>query len=117
MTTVTFYRSDDTVWGFSSVGHSGYAEEGGDIICAAISSMSLLVVNAIEEGYGAPVRYAADPDIPRLSVAVPSLVGGGLAETVRFAVHGLFHAYRRQLIELAGDYPEYIRVVTEEKDP
>lgn len=117
MTTVTFYRSDDTVWGFTSDGHSGYAEEGSDIVCAAISSMSLLVVNAIEEDYGVPVRYAADPEIPRLSMAVPSLIGGDLREAVRFAVVGLLHAYRRQLFELAGDYPEYIRVVTEKKDP
>ena len=117
MTTITFLRSGETFWGFRSYGHTGYAEEGSDILCAAVSSMSLLVVNTIESGFGAPIDYQADEKIPHLSVAVPALIGGGIAENVRFAVSGLIDAYRRQLQELAGDYPKYIRVAICEEDP
>ena len=45
MITVTIHRSNDSYAGFKVVGHAGYAEEGYDIICAAVS---VLVVNAIE---------------------------------------------------------------------
>ena len=35
--------------GFSISGHSGYAEEGEDIICAAVSSASYMTANTITE--------------------------------------------------------------------
>ena len=35
MTTVTFYTEGSRIIGFDASGHSGYAEEGGDIVCAA----------------------------------------------------------------------------------
>ena len=117
MTTITFLRSGETLWGFRSCGHTGYAEEGSDILCAAVSSMSLLVVNAIESGFGAPVDCQVDEETPSLSVVVPALVAGEIAENTRFAVSRLIDAYRRQLQELAGDYPKYIRVVICAEDP
>lgn len=117
MTTVTFLKSGETFWGFQSCGHTGYAEAGSDILCAAISSMSTLVVNAIESAFEAPLVYRADEEKPCLTVSVPALVRGGLTESVRFAVSRLIEAYRRQLIELAGDYPDYVRVECSSKDP
>ena len=117
MTTVTFLRSGETIWGFRSCGHTGYAEAGSDILCAAVSSMSSLVVNAIESTFGAPVDYRADEGMPCLTVKVPALVTGGISDQVHFAVSRLIEAYRRQLTELAGDYPEYIRVVCNVEDP
>ena len=38
MTTVTFRMEGDRITGFDSQGHSGYAESGSDIVCAAITS-------------------------------------------------------------------------------
>ena len=40
MTTVTFRMEGDRITGFDSQGHSGYAESGSDIVCAAITSAS-----------------------------------------------------------------------------
>ncbi len=117
MTTITFLRSGETFWAFRSCGHTGYAEEGSDILCAAISSMSLLVVNTIESGFGAPVDYQIDEETPALSVSVPALIVGGIDENICFAVSRLIDAYRRQLQELAGDYPKNIRVVIRAEDP
>ena len=49
MIQTTFYRdSDNKIWGFSLQGHAGYAKEGEDIICAAVSALSLNTVNSIE---------------------------------------------------------------------
>ena len=36
MTTITFRSEGNRLIGFDSQGHSGYAEEGADIVCAAI---------------------------------------------------------------------------------
>ena len=49
MITVTFNCSDDLICGFTVSGHSGYAEEGSDIICAAVSSAVLMTANTITE--------------------------------------------------------------------
>mgnify|MGYP003303931261 CR=1 FL=1 len=38
MTTITFRSEGGRIIGFDSQGHSGYAEEGEDIVCAAITS-------------------------------------------------------------------------------
>ena len=49
MTNVTFYQnSDNKCIGFRVSGHAGYAEQGEDIVCAAISALVINTVNSIE---------------------------------------------------------------------
>ena len=43
-----FQNSDKQYWGFKIDGHAGYAEEGEDIICAAVSVLALNTANSIE---------------------------------------------------------------------
>ena len=38
MTTIRFDRRADRILGFSCQGHSGYADAGADIVCAAVTS-------------------------------------------------------------------------------
>ena len=49
MTTVTFFKSDDIICGFEISGHSDFAEEGNDIVCAAISSAAYMTANTVTE--------------------------------------------------------------------
>ena len=39
MTTVTFLTEETRIVGFDARGHSGYAEAGEDIVCAAVTSV------------------------------------------------------------------------------
>ena len=43
-----FQNSAKQYWGFKIEGHAGYADEGEDIICAAVSVLALNTVNSIE---------------------------------------------------------------------
>lgn len=43
MTKVTFYRAQDSYTAVDLIGHAGFAEEGEDIVCAAISSSVQLI--------------------------------------------------------------------------
>ena len=43
MTTVTFLTEGKRIIGFDAKGHSGYSEEGSDIVCAAVTSAVRLV--------------------------------------------------------------------------
>ena len=49
MITVEIRKSNGEYTGFSSKGHAGYAEEGYDIICAAVSALTLNTINSIEK--------------------------------------------------------------------
>ena len=49
MITFTVWKSGHQYKGFECAGHAGYAEEGSDIICAAVSALAVNTINAIEE--------------------------------------------------------------------
>ena len=50
MTQITFYTDPDgEITGFRAEGHAGYAEEGEDIVCAAITALINNTVNSINE--------------------------------------------------------------------
>ena len=65
MTEIIFYRDKDTnITGGVLKGHTGYAEEGSDIVCASVSSVLFMALNGIENvlninfGYEAENGYA-----------------------------------------------------------
>lgn len=49
MTKIVIYKSKSHIVGFEISGHTGYAEEGSDIVCSAVSSMSQMVVVGIKD--------------------------------------------------------------------
>jgi uncharacterized protein YsxB (DUF464 family) len=49
MIRVTVIRRNDSLAGFRSEGHAGYADEGYDIICAAVSALMINCVNSVEK--------------------------------------------------------------------
>ena len=48
MITVTIYKDSGQYSRFTVEGHAGYAQEGFDIICSAVSVLTLNTVNSIE---------------------------------------------------------------------
>lgn len=46
--------------GFEISGHAGYGTEGNDIVCAAVSSCTMLVCNAITENFGADAEVKVE---------------------------------------------------------
>ena len=62
MTTITFRMEGDRITGFDSQGHSGYAEAGADIVCAAISALTQSTLNGLKNVLKAPVMFDQDDD-------------------------------------------------------
>ena len=58
MTTVTFLTEESRIIGFDAKGHSGYAAEGEDIVCAAVSSAVQLVCNTVTDFFNADADAA-----------------------------------------------------------
>ncbi|MFR8292509.1 MAG: ribosomal-processing cysteine protease Prp [Dysosmobacter welbionis] len=52
MTTVVFRMEGDRITGFEARGHSGYAEAGADIVCAAVTSAIRLVEATVNDVLG-----------------------------------------------------------------
>ena len=48
MTTIQLHKKQGNITGFVISGHSGYAEEGSDIVCSAISALSQSVCVGLE---------------------------------------------------------------------
>ena len=118
MTHVTFYKSNDVFYGFKEEGHAGFAEEGNDIVCSALSAMTMLVINAIEVGYSSSVDYIiADESATIELIAKGALMAFEKDEKKRYAVSGLILAYYNQLQDLTEEYYDYLSVEVIEKKP
>ena len=44
MTKIVFFRSGGVYYGFEEQGHTGYGESGDDVLCAALSAMTMLKI-------------------------------------------------------------------------
>ena len=111
MTKVVFLRRDGVYYGFREQGHAGYAEAGTDVLCAALSAMTMLIINAAEVAYASDIDYTIDEETTNISVicrsALPEFEED---ERKRYAVSGLFLAYYYQLNDLLEEYYDYLEV-------
>ena len=111
MTTVVFYKSGGVFYGFEEQGHTGYGESGDDPLCAALSSMTMFIINTIEVSYACNVDYTIDEKTTDIKlIAKSALPKYEKDEKKQFAVSGLIQAYFFQLMDLVEDYYEFLDV-------
>ena len=117
MTKIIFYKSGGNFYGFEEQGHTGYGEAGEDILCSALSAMTMLIINTVEVAYASDVEYDISEDDTRITVrsraALPEFEGD---ERKRYAVSGLFMSYFYQLNDMVEEYYKYLEVDVVEKD-
>ena len=117
MTKITFFKRDGVFFGFRENGHTGFGEEGDDVLCAAISAMTMLIINSIEVCYDSRVDYTIDEKTTDIRlVAKSALPKYESDEKKQFAVSGLIKAYFYQLMDLVEDYYEFLDVKEIERE-
>ncbi len=117
MTTIVFYKSGGYYYGFEEQGHTGYADSGEDILCSALSAMTMLIINAIEVTYASHVDYTVDEKTADIRlIAKSALPKYESDEKKQFAVSGLIQAYFFQLMDLIEDYYEFLDVKEIERE-
>ena len=117
MTTITFYKADGYYYGFEEQGHTGFAESGEDILCSALSAMTMLIVNTIEVAYASDVEYDVNEGATEIKVkSKAALAEFETDERKRYAVSGLFLSYFYQLNELREEYYEFLDVEVKDID-
>ena len=107
MTTVTFYSEGSRVTGFEVKGHSGYAPEGEDIVCAAVTSAVRLVECAVNDVLGLEASVKVKEQDASISLKLPS----GLGQTNESTCQTLLVALMVHFVQLAEEYPDNITVV------
>ena len=96
---------DDRITGFSVSGHSGYAEAGSDIVCAAISAVVTMAEATINEVCGAKAKVRVKEEDARVTLTLPASCDE--EDAVQAVLAGM-------LLTLAGmrdDYPDFIEVL------
>lgn len=116
MTKITFFKREGVYYGFREEGHADYSEFGDDILCSALSAMTMLIVNAIEISYATKVDYEIDEKTATITVKAY----GALPEfeenpTKRYAVSGLIQAYFFQLNDMLDEYYDFIEIIETEE--
>ncbi len=116
MTKITFFKRDGVYYGFKETGHSGYADAGEDIVCSALSAMTMLIVNTVEVAYATDVEYTIDEDSTDVTVKIPAVLDTSEENAaVRFAIGGLLQGYFIQLMDMLEDYYDYLSVEETDK--
>jgi uncharacterized protein YsxB (DUF464 family) len=107
MTSVTFLTEESRIVGFDAKGHSGYAAEGEDIVCAALTSAVRLVDATLNEVMGLCASVKVDESRALISLRLP----GGLSATAESTCQSLLTGLMVYLSELHNEYPANIEVM------
>ena len=105
MTKCEFFTENDRITGFTVSGHSGYAEEGSDIVCAAISSVVTMAEATINDVCGAKAKVRVKDDDARITLTLPASCDE--EDTVQAVLAGMMLT----LCSLRDDYPDFIEVM------
>ena len=107
-----FHSAGGRLDGFAVEGHSGYAEEGSDIVCAAISTAVGLTECTINEVMGLGAAVKAKEKSARISLKLPPALNEESESLCQTVLPGLM-VYLRALGE---EYPDNLTVLLDDDD-
>ncbi|ATV35277.1 ribosomal-processing cysteine protease Prp [Fusobacterium pseudoperiodonticum] len=107
MTKVEIFRKNGNIIGYKASGHSGYSEQGSDIICSAISTSLQMTLIGIQKVLKLKVDFKINDGF--LDVDLKNISQDKLTQT-----NILTEAMAIFLKELTKQYPKYIRLVEKE---
>ena len=105
MTRCEFFTENDRITGFSISGHSGYAEKGADIVCAAVSAVVTMAEATINDVCGAKAKVRVKDEDARITLTLPTSCDE--EESVQAVLAGMMLT----LCSMRDDYPDYIEVL------
>ena len=97
---------EDRITGFSVSGHSGYAETGNDIVCAAVSAVVTMAEATINDVCGAKAKVRVrEQENARITLTLPASCDE--EESVQAVLAGMMLT----LCSMRDDYPDNIEVL------
>ena len=110
MTTVTFFTEGRRITGFQAEGHSGYAEAGEDIVCAAVTSAVRLLECVLNYVKGLCSSHKVQEKSSRITLRITGSLGPAAEDTCQTLLAGLMVHFS----ELHSEYPDNIEVLEAE---
>ena len=116
MTKLVFFRTGGVFYGFEEQGHTGYGEEGDDVLCAALSAMTMLIINTVEVAYASSVDFTIDEKTTNIKVTSKAALPDYEEDDMkRYAVSGIFLAYYKQIEDMIEEYYDYLDLSIEDR--
>ena len=103
MITFTLLGAFDAPTGFICEGHAGYGDRGYDIVCAAVSALTITCVNALDSLTGATPKVSQMPQQGYLSVDCQGESNDSLHDTQL-----LLRALYLGIKDIAQQYPKHV---------
>ena len=104
MTKVTFSSQGGKLLSVDILGHAGYAEEGEDIVCAAISSAVMLTHALLFDVQHIPVDTLIEDEGAHIRITLPEGLGRERGQDV-------LHALKLHFTELEQNYSDFLNVM------
>ena len=101
MTRVVIFKKKDRISGFEISGHTGYAEEGSDIVCSAVSSVSQMALLGIKDVLKLNIFFEMSDGFLKLSL-------GKNVENESAQV--LLKSMEKSLREIQKEYGNYVKL-------
>ena len=109
---VTFYRrSDGALTGYRAQGHTGFAEAGSDVVCAAVSTLTQSTLNGLRNVLKVPVMYDIDDQAALLEARLTPEASEAQVAQAQILLRTLLEGL--QAIERS--YPQNVRIFFEER--
>ena len=109
MIKATFFEAQGDIRGFELSGHAMFDVEGPDIVCAAVTAMTNLVINTLTEVFKADLATRVDGDTATIRSMLDSV---SLKE--ESAVVGVMKGFMLQLKDLQEQYPDNLEVTIQQ---
>ncbi len=111
MINITVVRIGEFISTIEVSGHSGYAVEGSDIVCSAVSTLVQNCEKGLKELLGIKTKYVVDVKKPYLSITLPN----NMTEVEKHDANILTDSTMLGLYDLADSYPKYITIKEKRK--
>ncbi len=104
MVSVTILKDQKNLCrGFETKGHAGYADKGEDIVCAAVSVLTINTVNSLEQFTTDPFVLHSDEEAGLISVRFekePGEAAALLLSSYELGISGIAESYGTQYLSL-----------------
>ncbi|EHL96057.1 ribosomal-processing cysteine protease Prp [Lentilactobacillus parafarraginis] len=107
MIKATIHHFKGHVSGFTITGHADAGEYGQDIVCSAVSVLSITTVNGLQEVIGLDVNVDSDEQNGGyLSVEIPVIANS----TQQLQSDAVLKTFENGMADIASSYQDYIKL-------
>ena len=101
MITIKVRKKNGSYEEFISKGHAGYAEEGQDIICAAVSALVINTVNSLEQLTKDSIKAKEKDGFVSFTFTAPISEGGTLLmDSLLLGLTEIEHSYSKRYLKV-----------------